>query len=104
MLPEYAGPTDTEETRWEGAPVTVGTEAHVFTVERFADRVVYRLNYRITTDDHDHQLDDNHTAPLYIRFSNSGASSFWVSRVNVRRTAYPPPELTLGEREDLPGP
>ncbi len=101
MRPEYAGPSDTLETRWEGAPVSVGTENHVFTVERFVDRVVYRLDHELVGSDHDHLLDEDHRAPLYIRFSNTSSGSFWTSRVRIRQVAYPPPELVLGAREDL---
>jgi hypothetical protein len=101
MLPEYAGPGDTLETRWAGAPVAVGTGLHVYSVERMIDRVVYRFDYDVAHDDHDHLLDADHSAPLYIRFSNTSSSSFWVSRVRVRRVAYPPPELTLGARDEL---
>lgn len=101
MLPEYAGPEDTLETRWAGTPATVGTDRHVFSVERMIDRVVYRLDYDLAQPDHDHRLDQDHSAPLYIRFSNTSSSSFWVSRVRVRRVAYPPPELTLGAHEEL---
>lgn len=102
VLPEYAGPEDTVETRWSGATVAIGTEPHVFTVERLVDRIVYRLDHAVASADHDHPLDADHSAPLYIRFSNTGASSFWLSRVRVRHAAYPPPELTLGAREDVP--
>ena len=101
MLPEYAGPTDTLETRWSGSTVPVGTSAHVYSVERLVDRVVYKLDYQIASNDHDHVLDMDHGAPLFIRFSNTGAGSFWASRVRVRQVAYPAPALELGAREDL---
>ena len=94
----------TVETAWSGSPVAVASGDHVFTVERFGDRVVYRLDDRIASEDHDHALDEAHSAPLYLRFSNTGAASYWVSRVRVRQAAYPPPELTLGAREDFPSP
>lgn len=104
MQPEYAGPDDTFETRWSGTLVAVGQDPHTFTVERMRDRIVYRVDQAVTGDDHDHAIEQDHSAPLYIRFSNTGASSFWVDRVRLRRAAYPPPELTLGAREELPTP
>lgn len=99
IQPEYAGPDDTVETRWSGAIVPIGNDPHVFTVERFLDRVVYRLDYAAAADDHDHVLDQDHSAPLFVRFSNTGSSSFWASRVRIRQVAYPPPAVSLGEPE-----
>ena len=104
MLPEYAGPNDTVDTRWAGTAVPVGSEPRIYSVERLADRVVYLLDYQIASDDHDHPLDQAHIAPLYLRFSNTGSSSFWLTRVRVRHTANPPPELELGAREERPAP
>jgi hypothetical protein len=101
MLPEYAGPTDSLETRWSGSTVAVGTQNHVFTVERLVDRVVYRFDYELAGADHDHALASDHSAPLYLRFSNTSSGSFWASRVRVRQIVYPRPDVVLGAREDL---
>jgi hypothetical protein len=101
MFPEYAGPNDTYDTRWAGSTVAVGTGEHVYSVERVLDRVIYRLDYRLAGADHDHALAEDHSAPLYIRFSNTSAASYWTRRVRIRQVAYPPPELTLGARDPL---
>jgi hypothetical protein len=102
IAPEYLPPGGETSDAWRGTPATIGADRRLYTVERLADRVVYRQDLELVAADHDHMLQSEHTAPMYLRLSNEGASSFWVASIKVRRAAYPPPSLTLGEPEALP--
>jgi hypothetical protein len=95
-LPEYTAPPD-EWIGNEAAPVE--ENEHVFSVERFTDRVSFRYEGLPRGE---HVLDSALADPLQVRLVNESANPLYSDRVRVRAIVRPEPEVTAGPEEQRP--
>ena len=96
LVPEYDAPAEA----WvgnEGAQVE--ENEHVFTVERFADRVSFRYEGLPMGE---HVLDSALADPLQVRLANQSMNVISSDRVRVRAIVRPEPEVTAGPEEQAP--
>lgn len=104
IMPEYLAPDSPFTERWPGPAIPVDAGYHLYSIDRLTDRILFRQDYALREPEHDHPLPADDNGSMYIRFTNDGASSIWLSRLRVRQAVYPLPVVELGAREDIPGP
>ncbi len=88
----------TTDTMWWGTMVAIDADPHIYNIDRFADRVVFRYeNYPASAEEH--VLAAPFTDAMQFRFSNRGTATLTLHMVRVRQTAYPLPSSIVGAEE-----
>lgn len=99
ITPEVLSYAAGMSSAWVGPVVGLDTEPHFYTVERYADRTIFRFDEIITAE---HMLPAPFTGTLAARLTNEAPVSIYFDRLRVRPCVRPAPEVVLGAEQSYP--
>jgi hypothetical protein len=96
MKPEVFVAATGQPAPWVGPGLATGTERHIYSIERHAERVVFR---RDLAPQSEHTLPAAFGSGLQLRFDNDSSATIALREVHVRQVVSPAPTVSLGPEE-----